>query len=125
MKTLKLKTIHRLLTLEVLNVAGKAGGSLAEINKLLKFIDKVDFSEEEKKMLMFRQTEDNKLVWNLRKDGAEDGEIVDVEKEIEISDEQVDMLKEIFKKRDEEKKFTTSEVSPFFELAEQIGYKFE
>lgn len=125
MKTLKLKTIHRLLTLEVLNVAGKAGGSLAEINKLLKFIDRVDFSEEEKKMLMFRQTEDNKLVWNLRKDGAEDGEIVDVEKEIEISDEQVDMLKEIFKKRDEEKKFTTSEVSPFFELAEQIGYKFE
>lgn len=125
MKTLKLKTIHRLLTLEVLNVAGKAGGSLAEINKLLKFIDKVDFSEEEKKMLMFRQTEDSKLVWNLRKDGAEDGEIVDVEKEIEISDEQVDMLKEIFKKRDEEKKFTTSEVSPFFELAEQIGYKFE
>ena len=50
---------------------------------------------------------------------------MDVEKEIEISDEQVDMLKEIFKKRDEEKKFTTSEVSPFFELAEQIGYKFE
>ena len=60
MKTLKLKTIHRLLTLEVLNVAGKAGGSLAEINKLLKLIDKVDFSEEEKKMLMFRQTEDSK-----------------------------------------------------------------
>lgn len=125
MKVLKLKTIHRLLILEILNVAGKSGGSLAEINKLMKFIDRVDFSEEEKKLLAFRQTEDGKLVWNLKKDGAEDGEIVDVEKEVEFSDEQIDILIGIFKKRDEEKKFTTTEVGPFFELAEQIGYKFE
>lgn len=125
MKTLKVKTIHRLLILELLNQSGKDGGSLSEVNRLLKFIDRVDFSEDEKKLFSFRQTEDGKLAWNTRKDGTLDGEDIDMEKEIEIADEQAEMLTKIFKKRDEEKKFTTSEANPFFEIAEQIGYKFE
>jgi hypothetical protein len=124
MKTLKLKTIHRLLILEVLNTEGKSGGSLSEINRILKFIDRVDFSSDERALLSFRSV-DGKLAWNVKKDGKDDGEEVDVEREIEISDEQVDMLKSLFEKRDKEKKFVVTEANPFFEIASQIGYKFE
>lgn len=125
MKTLKLKVIHRVLIRGVLNSAGSAGGSLSEINKMLKLIDKISFTEDENKMFDFKYLEGNRLSWHIKKDGAEDGEDIDLPKEIEISDEQVDVLKTVFEKNDKDKKFTLADVGPLSEVAEQIGYKFE
>uniref|UniRef100_A0A6H1ZHV8 Uncharacterized protein n=1 Tax=viral metagenome TaxID=1070528 RepID=A0A6H1ZHV8_9ZZZZ len=125
MKTIEVKTIHRLLTIELLNVYGKEGHTLSQVNKVMKLIDKFDFSEEERQAFGFKQTEDGRLSWHVKRDGSLDGEDIDIAKEIELSDEQVEILVGIFKSRDEKKEFTTADVKPYFEIAEQIDYKFE
>lgn len=124
MQSLNLSVVHRILLINMLNEEGKSGGSLSEINKLLKFIDRFEFSPEEKKDLNIRM-DGEKVVWNLHKDGNPEGEMVDVEKAFEITDEQFERLKEIFKKKDEAKEFTAMNVGPIFHIAKQIGYQFE
>ena len=122
MKTLKLRVVHRILTQGLLDEYGKAGHSLSDLNKLLKVADKLAFKEEETKELNLRLEAPEGVLpswkWNQK---AEDGTEVDVEREIELMDEQFDLLKAVFKKKNDDKSFTTENIGPILEVAEQLG----
>ena len=119
--SLKLKAVHRLILRSVVDSDGKSGNhSLSDLNKMLKLLDLVSFSEEETKRLNIRL--DNGAVrWDTRLGGAPDGEEVDLEKELEISDEQKDLLKEIIKRKNDAKEFSLSEATPVTDVASQLG----
>ena len=121
MKILHLKTVHRLLLINLLNEEGKGGASLSDLAKLMHIAEKIDFKKEEREALNIR-VEENKVVWNVRAGGVADGEDIDVAKEFEVSDEESEKLMELFKKADEQKKFTLSDFGPVFEIAKEIGY---
>mgnify|MGYP001567449348 CR=1 FL=1 len=124
MRTLKLKVVHRILLSGILNVEGtKEGYGLKALSDMLKVFDKINFTQEETALLKIRQ-EDNQMKWDAAKEN-EDGskEEIDIEKEFEVSNDQADLLKEIFKKKDEKKEFTLSGLNPIVEIADQIGYE--
>lgn len=118
MKTLSLKVVHRILIKGMIDSAGKSGKSLSELNKLLKLIDKFDFSSDELTELNLR-VEDGMLKWNAK---LEDKDI-DIEKGIELSDEQAELLKSIVKEKDDKKEFSLAEATPFMHIAEQLEYE--
>lgn len=127
MKTLNLKTLTRLYLLSILNDEGKAGNhTLSELNRYFKMIDKVDFTSEEREELGLK-VEEETVKWNVFKkdaDGKDTEEKVDVEKSYEFSNDEVKMLQEIWKSRDEAKKFGLADYAAVSELATQIGYVF-
>lgn len=125
MKILKMKTLHRILLQGLLNSAGQVGGyTLSELNKMLKIENEINFKEEEIKELNLRM-EDGSFKWNAKKDGAAEGEEVDTEKAFEMSDESIDIIKKVIKKKDDEKQFNIAQVVPIKFIAEQVGLEIE
>jgi len=131
MKKISLKVIHRLLLQGVLNEEGKAGHTLSQLNKMLKVTDKLAFTEEELKAINLRivDTDDNgnklqdtQYKWN-SKDA--DGNDLDAGKEIELSDEQNQLIKDLFKKKNDAKEFKLGDVKPMLEIAAEIGFDVE
>lgn len=127
MTTLKLKAVHRILIKGMLDSSSKSGRTLSELNKLLKLLDKIDFTPEEAKEIDLR-VENQTLRWNvtkLKEEGSTEMIEVDVEKEFELSEEQRELLKTIIKEKDEKKEFSLPEAAPFTDIAEQVGYEVE
>ena len=111
MKTLDLKTIHRLLLVNIVNEEGKKGATLSELKGYFKILEKIELTEDEKKTVGLK-IENDQVRWNPEKD---------VEVSTEISDEQVDTLKKMLKKRDEDKSFNFQTMGPMLEIAEKLG----
>lgn len=122
MKTVKFKVIHRLLLLGLLNKGSEKGGSLSQMHKMYKILDKIDFKEEEQKKINLRQV-DNQMHWWKTEGGIEGAQEIDVDKEIQFSDDEIDVLKEIYRQADEAKQFSLQGLTPIMEIAEQIGYE--
>jgi hypothetical protein len=99
MKTLKLKAIHRLQAIGMFN--SLKGLDLQSLNKVLKIVEKIEVTKEEAELLELKQVE-NQIVWNPEKDE---------EKDFELSDEQAEKLKEIIKKRSDDKELSISDKS--------------
>jgi hypothetical protein len=107
MKTLQLKAHHRLLTIGMLNAL--KGLDLQSLSKVLKIVEKVELSKEEAEAIELKQDGD-KLVWDASKDE---------EKAIELSDEQADKLKEILKKKSDDKELTITD-KPLLDIYNQL-----
>ncbi len=131
MKTLKLKVVHRLLLQGLLNDAGKQGTTLTELNKMLKIVDRLVMDEAYVKSVNLRLVNKDdagndlpapQYKWNTK---DENGNEVDVEKEVELSDEQGNLLHEIFKSKNEKKEFKLDDAKQMMELASQVGFSFE
>lgn len=115
MRELKLKAAPRFLIISMLNDAGKAGGSLQQLKDMMKIIEKVELTEEERKEIeLTSDAEAGKVMWKPEKDEV---------KSIELSDDQADLIKELLKKKNEAKEFTFDTLIPFNEVAEQLDVK--
>ena len=107
MMKLQLKVIHRLTTIAMLN--GIKGIDLQSLNKILKVVERLELTKEEIEAIDLKQDGD-KLVWK-----SSDEE----PKEIELSDDMADKLKEILKKKSDEKDFCAND-KPLMEVYEQL-----
>lgn len=129
MFTLKLKVLPRLLLNGLLDqYMQTATRSLSELSKLLKIHDKIVFSADEQAILNvhLEKNPDTGLSathWNARAGGTLDGDLVDVDRDIELSDEQKEMLYTIFKDMDERKAFSHEGALTYIEIAEKLGYE--
>ena len=117
MKTLKLKAIHRILAVGLVESKGRDGGSLTEQSQMFKLVDKLNLTEDERKKMDVR-LEDSQLKWQTV---GKDGEILDTEVEIELSDDGFKMLREILKDRSDKKEIKMVEAQPLIELAAQLN----
>ena len=127
MKNLKLKVVSRLVLVSLVNEHGSQGASLSEMNKMMKLIDKLSFKEEEIKKFSLRlenvkqgDKETAQWKWNAL---AEDGSNQDVEVEIELSEEQVKIIEDIFKKKNDDKKIDFSNFAIVKDVSEQLELK--
>jgi hypothetical protein len=111
---MKLKTIHRLLIINWLNEAAK-NKSLSEINKILKLMDKIDFSAEERTSLNLK-IEEGQIKWDSKND---------TEQEVELNKEQEQIITDVIQAKDEKKEFSLDGIKHVMEIAEQVDYKFE
>ena len=128
MFTLKLSTLPRLVLIAQLDQANTLQArSLSELSKLMKLSDKVNFTDEERKILNIRNEKaengNMEIRWNRNLDGKEEGEFVDIERDIELSDDQKTLLYTVYKELDERKAFTPAQLKPTLEVAERIGYE--
>lgn len=114
MVTVKLKVIHRLFLLSIVNGIGK--NSLSVLSNALNVFEKLNFKEEERKELdlRFEAKDDGSGQWKW-------GDEKDTEKDFELSDEQAEMLKKLISDKDEKKEFTVSECVPMVYVCEQLG----
>ena len=104
---MKFSVKNRLL----LNALLPKEGSLLNLKLLRVLREELSFSEEEHKDLNIRQ-EDEMVVWNMEKD---------IEKEIEVPETLVKIIKDTLKKLDKEEKL----VEDHIELCEMFGYEGE
>lgn len=117
MKTLQLKAVHRFLLTNYFNEEGSAGGyPMSDIGKMYKILEKLSFNDEERTLLNIR-TEADKVMWDSKDN---EGNEIDVDKPIELSDEEAELMKRILKKKDEAKKFTLVDLNPVMEVASQL-----
>ena len=128
MFTLKLSTLPRLVLITQLDQANSLQArSLSELSKLMKLSDRVNFTDEERKILNIRNEKvengAREIRGNRNADGAEEGEFVDIERDIELSDEQKDLLYTVYKELDERKAFQPAQFKSSLEIAEKIGYE--
>lgn len=131
MFTLKLRVLPRVLLKGLLNQYMQSSTrSLSELSALIKLNDKLAFTAEEQAAVNYRtekneQTGNAEVRWNYRAEGKEEGEVVDIERDVELSDEQKEMLYTAFKDQDERKAFGVENASVMLELAEKLGYEFK
>ncbi len=129
MFTLKLKVLPRILLNGLLDqYMQTATRSLSELSKLLKLHDKIMFTAEEQALLNVRmevnaESKRPEMHWNARAGGTVDGEVVDFDRDIELSDEQKEMLYTVFKDMDERKSFSHENAAVCLEIAEKLGYE--
>lgn len=129
MHILKLRVVHRIMLVNLVDAFFKnEPHTLSELSKLMKLSDRLNFTPEERQILGVRavkneQTGREDIVWNLRKDGAEDGEEVDVERDVELSDEQKEMLYNVVKHMDGKKELNPAAAPVLLEIAAKIGYE--
>jgi hypothetical protein len=129
MFTLKLQCLPRLVLIAQLDkYNNESARSLSELSKLMKLSDRVGFTDEERKALNIRNEKNEEsgmleIKWNRTLDGVEGGEIVDFDRDIELSDEQKELLYTVYKELDEKKTFTNAQLKPSLEIAEKIGYE--
>ena len=128
MFTLKLSTLPRLVLIAQLDQANTLQArSLSELSKLMKLSDVVNFTDEERKILNIRNEKaengNMEIRWNRNVDGLEEGEFVDIERDIELSDDQKTLLYNVYKELDERKAFTPAQLKPSLDVAEKIGYE--
>lgn len=115
MKELKLKVASRILVINLLNEAGKGGGTLQQLKDMMKIIEKVEVTEEEKKALEYKfDAEAGRVSWKPENDE---------EKSIELNDEQATILKDILKKKNDAKEFTFDVLLPLGDVADQLDVK--
>ena len=125
---LKLSVLPRLVLIAQLDQANTLQArSLSELSKLMKLSDKVNFTDEERKILNIRNEKaengNMEIRWNRNLDGKEESEFVDIERDIELSDDQKTLLYTVYKELDERKAFTPAQLKPTLEVAEKIGYE--
>jgi len=138
MKTLNFKVSHRVVLSGLIDAEGRSkNNSLSGLSKLMKLSDKVQFSEAEQKDFQLRAvpvpgaTDKLSFQWNKNRvieneDGTKtEGEEVDIVKSFEFSDEEVDLIKQILKHKDEAKEFELSGLSTILDIAKQVGYDVE
>lgn len=139
MKTLQFSVVHRLIVSGWLNEAGRSSGqTLSDLSKMLKLVDKLVFTEEENEQFQVKienrkDAEGNEIrdaktgnvvqqmAWKSKDEAGND---IDIKKEFELSDEQVTILKDLIKAKDERKEFNFEGMSVVAEIAEQVGYSF-
>lgn len=113
MKTLTLKVVHRLLLANLVNDAGKKGASLSEIKQYLDILGFIEFSEAEKETLGIEvDVASNQVKWDTKNE---------VDKVIEVSDEQITLLCDIINSKNEKKEFNLEVATPMMEIAEMLG----
>ncbi len=118
MHTLQFKVIHRLLLIGMVNEAGKKGGSLSDLKNQLKTIEKLELSEDEKTEIGMKVTPIegregmNKTKWDPDKD---------IDKNIDLSDEQFSLLHDIIVSKNKEKSFNLETFIQTSEIAEKFG----
>lgn len=153
MFTLPVRAMHRMVLAGIVDAWYKsAPHTLSEFSQLMKLSDKLNLSEEERAKLNYHVvrrlvtkegqlvTSDDKelfdaalangaqevpaqAVWWQKAEGKEDGELIDVEVGLELSDEQKQLLYNVFKDLDEKKQFQPEATAVLFELATKIGYE--
>jgi hypothetical protein len=112
MKVLNLHIVHRLLAVSLVNEEGKRGATLSELKTLFNMIEKIELTEEEREGVgLAVDKESNRVKWDAEKD---------IEKEIELSNEEYSKLREIFKRKNEEKAFSFETMHPMLELAAML-----
>ena len=93
----------------------------------MKLSDRVNFTDEERKILNIRNEKaengNMEIRWNRNLDGKEESEFVDIERDIELSDDQKTLLYTVYKELDERKAFTPAQLKPSLDIAEKIGYE--
>lgn len=77
---------------------------MSSLNRLMKIIDKINFHEKEAKELDIR-VENERLTWKITKGGKPKGEVIDVDKSFEFSDEEAAALTDMLKGMNEKKEF--------------------
>mgnify|MGYP001566199518 FL=1 len=108
--------LHRLLIQMMLDKDGKSGNhSLSELNQIFKILDKMNFKEDEIKELNIKN-ENGSIKWDNEKD---------TKKDIELGDKQIEILMDVFSRKDKMKEFDLQNFIGYREIAEQIGYKLE
>jgi hypothetical protein len=117
MTTLKLKIVHRLLIKGLLDQRGNEGGSLSELNKMLKIIDRVGLTEAEVTKVNLR-LEEGALRWQTKGPADED---LDPLTDLELTDDQAELIKATIKQKSDKKELKLVEVGPIMEIAEQLG----
>ena len=125
---LKLSALPRLVLIAQLDQANTLQArSLSELSKLMKLSDRVNFTDEERKILNIRNEKaengNMEIRWNRNLDGKEESEFVDIERDIELSDDQKTLLYTVYKELDERKAFTPAQLKPSLDIAEKIGYE--
>ena len=135
---LKLNVLQRLLLNGFVNDYHKAGLSLSDLSKAMKVAEKLAFTEEEQKVLNVRlesadesgkpytnaKGESTSLYrWN--KENAETKEVVDFPREIEFSQDQADLLKSVFNKKNDGKEFNFENGPVMIEVAKELGISIE
>lgn len=103
---MKLKTFERLVLLNVL----PAQGDFTTLKLLRKLRETLSFSEAEHKALQFKKSEDGRIQW------LAEG---DVEKDITIGEKVNDIIVEVLKKLDKEKKLTEEHYSLYEKFVEK------
>lgn len=112
MKTVNLGVVHRLLLVSMLNDEGKKGSTLTDLKNMLKIVEKVEITQEERQDIeMAVNNETNRVSWNPEKD---------ITKEIDLTEDEFSKLKDIFKHKNEEKSFNFETLNPMLQLAEQL-----
>lgn len=129
MHILKLKVLPRLVLSGLLDRYMQQGPrSLSELSKLIKINDKLAFNAEETKELNIHKEKnpDTGAIemrwWNLA-GGQEGADVVDFDRDVELSDEQKEMVYNVFKDLDERKQFNGEGAAIVLEIAEKIGYE--
>lgn len=135
---MKLNVLQRLLLNGFMNEYAKSGLALSEMNKALKIVDKLAFKEDEQKELNVRlESKDeagnplkngngeNTTVYKWNREDAETKDVVDYPREVDFSKEQSEMLKEVLKKKNDNKEFTLENGPAMFDIAKELGIDVE
>lgn len=129
---LKLNVLQRLLINGFMNDYAKSGLSLTEMNKALKLVEKLAFKDEEQKELNVRLESVNEAgeplpapVYRWNRVNEETKEEVDVPREVDFSNEQSALLKDVLSKKNDNKEFTLENGPIMFEVAKELGISIE
>jgi len=90
----------------------RKGFDLSAMRKALKIVGKLELTKEDRERVNFKiisSGESNSLSWDTTKDRTEDGEIVDIPVDIDLSDEQAEFLAEIIQKAGDAKELTVAD----------------
>lgn len=118
---LNVKIADRIVLINLLEQYGKKGTSLSELNQIYKMFDKLEFKDEERKEINFR-IENGAYMWE-NKD--KDGNDLDTDKKVELSEKQVEILNGVLKDKDTKKEFDIQIFKSIERIAGQVGYKIE
>ncbi|MDD5540049.1 MAG: hypothetical protein PHG61_05085 [Candidatus Marinimicrobia bacterium] len=90
----------------------RKGFDLSAMRKALKIVGKLELTKEDRERVNFKiiqNEESNSLSWDTTKDRVEDGEIVDIPVDIDLSDEQAEFLAETIQKAGDAKELTVAD----------------
>lgn len=119
-KVLKFRAIHRILVNNLMDGKGNEGGTLTDLNHMLEVIKKLGITDEEKEKIKLKILEGGAVTWNFK---DEDGTEVDVEKDFEIADRQVELIKEALANKSEKKEIKFADLNAYTQIAEQVGFE--
>ena len=108
MKKLSLNIGERLVLSNVINQFGQ-GLSLSGMNTCMKIIDKIAINDKEAKKVKL-ENKNNRLIWENEKYSVD----------IDFSEDEMKLINEFVKKKDEDKKYSVSEGKVMLTLIDKI-----